>query len=169
MKGDADESVATVEEFPSIGLAYEIALESYDIAMRRSDAIDNSLDRLVAWVTTVTVAIVTILVGLKIPTESFASCWFTAAGICFLLSVIGALSAKHQGELQVIMPHQLRAKLWLSLTEWEFKSNTIYAAGEAFLKNIKYINVKYRLATLSTAFFVAEIVCMAGWVTSLHL
>lgn len=149
------------EIYPGVLPAYTIALQSYEIAFKRSDAADNSLDRLSTLASSITIGVIAI-VG-KWETISFKSYSFYLAIILFAVISIICLIAKNRHSLQVIGPNQIYDK-WLHHSEWEFKKNVIHTAGEHFLSNRKYVDRKVHWCWFATTLFLVEMVCLAIWV-----
>lgn len=148
------------EVYPSIGLAYEIALNSYEIAEKRNSAIDSRLQMLIVLLAALSFPILPIASQKNV---SFKSAWFITAVVVFSIALGIALWARMAGALRFINP-QLLFKEWLHLSEWEFKKDVVYYAGDDFEKNCALIDKKADLSTAVVALFVLEVLLLAAWV-----
>ena len=159
----ADDDVETLKkEFPSVDLAYPIAVASYEVAAKRLDTVDGRLQTILAFIVTVSLAVPSVAGGRGLP---FGSAWFyTAVGV-FLAAVALGTYARLAGKLRVLKPSNLYEG-WLDLPEWTFKKDMIYFAGEDFVKNLRLVNFKWKCSVVVTILFVAEAVCLAAWVAA---
>jgi hypothetical protein len=151
------------DKWPSVNLAYEFVKPSYDWLQNRLDAVNDRIEFLLTFSSSVTIA-VPVFVKALFDDVHFGSFWFMAAiGIFVLIAIIGTLGRISSG-LKLISPQKLYAE-WLSWSEWEFKKNAIYWAGEHFKYNASLVNKKANFALLMSAFLVIEIVFIVIWVT----
>jgi hypothetical protein len=127
-------------DYPSVDLAYNLAVQSYDTAHKRWEAADNRVQTLLTFTVTVELALPTLLHS-NVPQTRFNSLWFVCAVIAYVFSVgIGTYMRLKRG-LILIDPKKLYNK-WLGFSEWEFKKDFIYWAGEDYEINNKNINRK---------------------------
>ncbi len=152
-------------EYPGTDLAYDIAVESYSLAERRRDAVHQRIDVLLSFVTTVTVG-APVIVASVFEEPNFNSPLLIAAGVVYLLLVVGALGARLVGSLRQISPKLLYER-WLHLEEPEFKRRMIYWAGEHADAARKLTNVKALVATILAVLFVAEGALFLAWIVGL--
>ena len=146
-------------DYPGVELAYPLAIASYEVAQKRYDALDNRLQTLIA--TAVTISLAVPVLG-QSRGLSFHSKWFIGAAACFIVAIGLGIYARFSGELEVINPMKIYTN-WLHLSEWEFKKDAIYRAGEAFIKNKQEIDAKSRYGLLSFISFLLEAILLAAW------
>lgn len=152
-------------EYPGVDLAYDIAVQSYDLAERRRDASHQRIDTLLSFATTVTVAVLVIAISV-LEQPDFNSLWLWGAGGAYALLVLIALAAKVLGSLRQISP-KLLYKQWLHLEEHEFKLQIIYWAGQYTDEARRMTNWKTTAATVMTVLFVAEAALFLVWLLRL--
>lgn len=147
MSGDKPKDQNEID-YPSVGLAYDLAVSSYDTAHKRWEAADNRVQTLLTFTVTVELALPTLLHN-NVPQTRFNSIWFILAVIAYAFSAgVGTYARLRQG---LILPDP--SKLYdksLANSEWEFKKNFIYWAGEDYHTNNKHIKrkINYTLAML---------------------
>lgn len=149
-------------KYPSVELAYPLAVNSYDVALKRMDAIDGRLQTLLAFIATVSLPVPVIGASKGLP---FGSFWFIAAAIAFVLAMLVGILARVHGSVMLISPDVLFEK-WLHLEESEFKKNLVYFAGEAWAANRRLASDRARLMTLTAILFLVEVAALAVWATS---
>jgi hypothetical protein len=148
--------------YPSIDLAYQIAVASYDSMARRLDAVDGRLQTILAFVVSISAAVPT-LAGTR--GVHFKSGWFYAAAVLFLTSIAVGTVARLAGNLQVLSPHKLYEK-WLHLPPIEFKKDGIYHASRDFIANRNLVYRKWLSSVVVTILFALEAMALAVWVLS---
>ncbi|MCM3873436.1 MAG: hypothetical protein ND895_22365, partial [Pyrinomonadaceae bacterium] len=111
-----------VRDFPSVELAYPLAVASYDLAQKRLDVVEGRLQTLLAFVTPITIAVIAAANGKGVP---FASRWFAAAMALCLLGLGFGVRTRLADKVIVIDPGVL-SKKWLHFSEWQFKRNVIH-------------------------------------------
>ena len=153
------------EKYPSVDLAYEIALKSYEISMRRSDVADDAIDKMRSWITTVTLAFVAWVITRETGKALF-DLWLVVSTMTYFVIVALSIFAKHKGGLVVPAPKDLYNK-YLHFAPWEFKKNFIYWAGEYFERNKKYVAEKSTYAIVMFILFLMEAVSLALWMMTL--
>jgi len=154
----------TVDEiYPAVELAYQFVIPSYQMVASRFEAADGRLTALLTMVSSLTLA-APIFAKAVNPNISFSSGWFVAGMVCFSLSIVAGLAGRLRGVLTLPNPaHQYDKTLHLS--QWEFRQQAIYFAGQHFNKNIAAISVKGRTAFVLTALFSVEIALLVVWVS----
>ncbi len=151
--------VDTEKAYPSVHLAYDLALASYEWAEKRLEAADSRAQTLLALATTVTLAFVPLALQRGL---SARSAWFILAIIAFASGIVLGMTARLQGSLRLIAPKALY-EAWLHYSHWEFKKNLIYWAGEHFELNRALINRKGRLLTAASLSFLVEAALLLSW------
>ena len=149
------------DQFPSVSLAYEIALNSYDVLIKRIDSIDGRLQTVLAFFASSTVAVLGVVAGRRL---AFHSKWFYAAVGLMMLAVILTTVARLDGAVKVLDPSKLDTDEWLAKSEWEFKNLIIQAAGRAFITNNRLITRKWWSAIGVIVIFSLGALCLAVWV-----
>lgn len=152
------------KQFPSVELAYVIAVASYDSAMKRLDAIDARLQTILAFVVSVSALAPASANGGNI---SFVSWWFCLAVILFLTSMVIGIWARLSGETVLLSPAGLFAG-WLHLQPGQFQIDIISDAADAFTKNKNLVNFKWKCMVTISLLFAAEAVCLGAWVVAGH-
>ena len=67
------------------------------------------------------------------------------------------------GGMRLLSPQELY-KQWLGWSEWEFKKNAVYWAGEHFKANASLVNEKGNHALAMNALLFLEVACILVWV-----
>lgn len=148
--------------YPSADLAYKIAVDSYDVLIKRLDAVDGRIQTLLAFAVS-TSAIVPSIGGARgLP---FSSPWFAAAAATMAVAVLLGAYARLGGAVRVLDPKPIREG-WLHFDEYEFKIYMIGQAAEDFDENHRLLQRKWVLAVIITALFLLEAVALSVWVTA---
>ncbi len=156
-----DENIEELEkEFPSVELAYPLAVASYESASKRLDSVDGRLQTILAFIVTVSVAIPSIASGRGIPFQSY---WFYASFFFFVSGIGVGIWARLYGNVRLITPTNLFQD-WLRDSKWQFQKDMIYHAGQDFDANMKLVNQKWRCSVAVTLLFVLQAVCQTVWV-----
>jgi hypothetical protein len=161
MEKPAEDHLETM--FPSVGLAYTIAVDSYDGLVKRLDWIDGRIQTMVAFFVSITAAVPVLASAKGI---SFQSRWFYLAIALMILATGLACKARLSGEVALLDPNKLNTDRWLSCSEWDFKNYIIQAAGEAFVANNNLITRKWRLSVAISIVFLLGSLCLVGWVVA---
>lgn len=156
---DNDDTNEDLSAFPSIDLAYPIAVASYDAVSKRLDSLDGRLQSIIAFATVVFVAVVSMANANKI---SFDSWWFYSAVVVYVVAACIGTFARLYGSAQALDP-KLLFNEWLFKQEIEFKKDMIYFAGEAFDHNNTLANGKWQAAVFVSAAFFVQGVCLVFW------
>lgn len=152
------------EEFPSVELAYPIAVDSYEVAMKRLDLMDGRLQTLLTVIVTFFAAFVTVGNYQK---ADFSSWLFGISVLIFFGNVTTGIYARLSGTVKLLNPESLRLD-WLADTEWEFKRNMIYFASKSFTENMSEANRKWQYSIgLSFGLFLQAMFQLA-WVRWAH-
>jgi hypothetical protein len=151
------------ETYPSVDLAYEIALKSYDWAIQRLDAIEARVDQLLAWFSAVNLGVISII-ATQAPSSqiTFRSTWFYVAMVLFLITISLGFYSKFRRELTLIDPKKLYEET-MHKTPWEFKKDSIYWAGKHSGSNRDFIAWKANLSRWMIAAFALESIFLVCW------
>lgn len=152
------------QQYPSVPLAYDLAIKSYDWVYRRSEIIDNKIEKLIAWATGLNLALVAFIGNLirSNTVINYYSIWLYAAIALFIVGTTSGMIAKLKGSMKTVTPSML-INGWLHQSEWEFKKNALYRASEDHDFNKKYVNKKGLIATIAAFSFFAEAIVLAIW------
>ena len=150
------------KRWPSVDLAYGFVLPAYQWAQQRLDAVDSRIQTLQAFAASITIA-APVFAAAIVTDIQFDSIWFVLALGAFGITVVTGAIARAWGTVQIISPQRLY-QAWLHLSEWEFKKNAIYWAGEHFETNRTLVNGKGWVPMGMTAAFLAEAVFLLIWI-----
>jgi hypothetical protein len=152
------------EKYPSVTFAYDLAIKSYDWVYRRSEVMDDKIEKLIAWATGLNLALVAYLGNLikNNVTINFCSAWFYSAITLFTIGTAFGMIAKLHGSLKTIVPSMF-IKNWLHKSEWEFKKDALYRASEDNEYNRQYVNNKGKIATFAAFAFFFEAISLIIW------
>ncbi len=149
------------ERFPSIDLAYEIAVSSYESVTKRIDSTDGRIQTLLTITLAAYVAIPTLL-------KNEVASFFSWSFITSILLLAGAMSlgayARFAGKIKMLRPKSLWDG-WLHLPQSEFKRDMIFFAGEDYDANVKLLGKKWKLGIASMLIFALSLVFLIVWAT----
>jgi hypothetical protein len=153
------------EQYPSVDIVYDIAKDSYNIAMKRLDETNDSFDKLRTWTTTLTLAFLALFIP-KVSTSAFDIYFYAGLSVFILVILLTIIGKSIYG---VIMPSpQKLYNTRLHQDKWTFKKDFIFLAGEDFIKNKKYVIKKTRLGVIIYLLFFLESALFGFWLT-IHL
>ena len=147
----------------SVDLAYDIAVASYDAAVKRLDSIDSRIQTLLAFAVSASAVVFSATAG-RIP---FHSLWFYGALTFLLASVSFGIYARWYGDIWLLKPNVFYER-WLNKDSDTFKRDLIYWAGCDFIDNMNLVDRKWRLSIAVILFFSLEVACLAVWVVVHH-
>lgn len=150
--------------YPSLDLAYTIAMSSYDMTVKRFDAMDGKLNSLATFAVTVSFAIPVIAANRGM---DFRSIWFYVAAIAFIAGVGAITYARIKGPLKMLDPTVLHDS-YIDAQPEEFKRQILYYAGRHFDQNVRVVNRNGNLAAVAAMAFAIEVVAVAVWVAVAH-
>ena len=151
----------SISNYPSVELAYDFAVQSYDIALNRYDAWDARIQNLLSLGVTLTLAIP---FGGSALGYGFRSIWFVLAMTTFAAGLALGIYGRLVGVLKIVDPEQLYNKM-LGLSMWEFKKDFIFWAGKNYQSNRALIDQKARIALVIASLFFLEGLWVALWVS----
>jgi hypothetical protein len=159
----ANESEAKLRaEWPAFQYqdARDIAFASYEWMLKRFQASQDALDKLITWSTALTGA----FVAFGSQTHPVCSCWLYGAlflfGVGITLSFIGRLKG-------VVSLHSPR-RMWeteMGESEWMFRHVLIETAKDSFKKNETEIRTKWNFQVAALILFVFETGFLTAWVS----
>lgn len=153
---------ATEEKhWPAVNRAYDFVIPSYQLVAGRFEAADTRLTALLTLTSTLTIAVPIFAKSVQ-PNISFASPFFLAGMVIFALSVLIGIYGRVSGSLTLPDPMALYRE-HLEDTEWEFKKNQIYFAGENFNANVQAIRKKGNISIFVTVTLLLEVAAFVAW------
>jgi len=153
------------DKWPSVHWAYEFVKPSYEWIQNRLDAVNARIEFLLTFSSSVTLA-VPIVVKVLFPDVDFGSLWFMSAMCMFLFTAVVGILGRIYGGLKLVSLQKLYNE-WLNYSEWEFKKNAIYFAGEHFTYNNSQINRKANFTIIMSVLLVLEVAFIVIWVAGL--
>lgn len=152
------------QNFPSLELAYPLAIASYETMIKRLDAMDGRIQTLTTIAVTACLALPTL--G-KVQNLSLYSVWLVL-GMTALVSAVGmGVYARLHGEIAVLDPNNL----WndsLHLPKAKFKSFAVEFAAEAFTANKRLLDEKWRWCVWTMFVFAIAILLLFLWLATAH-
>src|SRR5438128_5224541 len=115
-----------------------LAVNSYDVALKRFDAMDGRLQTILAFIVATSAIIPAVAAnrGLR-----FQSNYFYAAFACFIVAVIAGTAGRLFGRIKVLVPREA-FNHWLHKPDWEFKMDFINQAAIDFEINVTMVERK---------------------------
>jgi len=154
------DAIKTSLNYPAAGLAYNVALGSYETALNRLKFVEERLQTTMALAATLTLAVPAIA---KAQDVSLASNLLVAAVVLFVIGVGLGTYARWMGEVKLLNPAHLYDE-WLRCDEWVFKVDMVMYAGKHFEANRTLIKSKWRLAIITSIIFFLEFLILFLWV-----
>lgn len=157
------------EEYPSLELAYEYVFYSYEWMLRRLEAAEDRIQRLLIFVTTLTVGFPIVVASLNKDAKLISGWWGVFAGLAvaeFAVFVIICMLARSVGGMIFPNPGNLTSTKWLSQSKQEFRSYMIRYAGKHHTKNNNGVKLKWWLTNVAIGIFAAEGLCWIVWALS---
>ena len=149
-------------KYPSVCLAYDLAIKSYDRAVEQAGHMDSKIQSLISLSCALTFAIPIVSRSLQI---NLASYWFWVIIITFVVTVFVGLVGRFlifKGNLRYPDPGKLY-KDNLGQPEWEFKKDFIYYAGTSFKWNTGLVNGRWYCAVIMSFLLALEVLLVAIW------
>ena len=149
-------------DYPSVDLAYHLAVQSYDIGHKRWESVEGRIQAFLTFVITVELAL-PVVIHNNVPQTRFSSLWFIFAVVAYVASVIFGLIGRLKWGLEVINPRKLYDE-WLEYSQWEFKMNMIYWAGKDFELNRERIYNKVEYGAIMIILFLVGNLLLVAWI-----
>lgn len=162
MTDTVTETKVNPSDYPSVDLAYEFVKPSYDWMIRRIEAMNAAIQYLITLAVTI-IAAFPVVAKLISPGINFVSPLFIVAMVLFASLVVIGCIAIRMGRLSLLNPKVLYDK-YLYLSHWEFQQQTLYFAGEQFIKNNNRINKKANMRDFMTILLLVEIILLIIWI-----
>jgi hypothetical protein len=149
------------DKWPGVRAAYDFVIPSYSLMVSRFEAADNRLTALLTFGASITLA-APLLGKAAQPMIAFSSPWLLLAVTMFVVSVGIGLYGRVSGAITLPNPAVLFRES-LDETDWAFRKNMIYFAGEHFDANARAIRHKGNLAFAVALLLVCEIILFLFW------
>jgi hypothetical protein len=153
------------DEHPSVEVAYDLAVKSYDLSERRLQIVEGRNEKILGYVSGLTLAVVAFLAGSNSTKLNLNSCLFITALIFGVLSLITGLLVMLAGRIKVIDIKTIKEK-WIHLEEIDFKKEMLIASSKHYDENCELLEKKAQLTLISAVLFVLEIIFLIIWLTS---
>ncbi len=150
--------------WPGLPLTYGFIPMSYDLALKRYEAVEGRLNNLIA-VAAGLITGVPALAKAVLPGIGLQSWWFYAAALCAAVVAIGSAWAKAYGEVKLLDIGVLSRPSWRVLSEEEFRWWAVHFAADAFGRNLDLVNRKGNAAVVLTFIFLLEVGALGLWLT----
>lgn len=154
------ESLDLEKNYPSIELAYQASLKSYDQLIQRYEAVQSALDKMITLTITISGAVITYI------TQSQKGIQADCALVMAVIFLICSLGTAFYGKLKWGIKLSDPSKVYESQThkpKWEFMKDMLYTAGRDFKENNAMILRKWKCQKSSLLFFCAEIAFLTVW------
>lgn len=148
-------------QYPSIAIAYDLAVNSYEFGEKRYQAAENRGEKILGFIASLNLAIIVFLSKTEPPKLKFGFLFILA----FLLgtaSLIVGIWGYLKGRVAVVDISTIYQG-WLHLEDEEFKNDFIIKAAEDFDTTVEQVERKSGLATLSAGLFLLETFCLMFW------
>lgn len=155
------DSIDLEKNYPSIELAYQASLKSYDQLLQRYEAVQSALDKMITLTVTISGAVVTYI------TQSHKGIQVDCAFLLAIIFLICSLGTAFYGKMKWAIKLPDPSKVYESQTHkprWEFMKDMLYTAGRDFKDNNDMILRKWECQKSSLILFCAEIIFLSVWV-----
>lgn len=148
-------------KYPSVGLAYPLAIQSYDWVAKRFEVLDGRIQGVLGLGISLTFATPIALSALDL---QYQRGWMVAATVVFLSAICLGTYARLVGHV-VIMTPTILYDSWIQYSEEDFKRYSIYYAGKHMKMNASLLARRYRLLSGVILLFVLEALLFGAAVT----
>lgn len=149
-------------QWPAVIRAYDYVLPSYQLLAARFESSDTRLTVVLNFVSSISLG-VPLLARAIDSNVPFRSRWFVAAMALFVIASIVGLAGRTYGRLTLPDPMMVFEK-HLASSEWQFKKDMLYFAGQHFERNREAVRRKGNLSLAVAALLVLEILCLVIWI-----
>lgn len=151
----------------TLDVAYDVGIQSYEWMLRRLEAVEDRIQRLMVFATTLTAAVPLIVVGLRKESDGnllagWAGVWIILALITYAFFVIVSIVARQWGGVAFPNVGKL-PKEWLNQPKGEFVHMVIRTVGEHHSKNSQLVERKSLVADIAVGIFVVEGMWWGFW------
>ena len=149
-------------KWPSVEVAYDFVLPSYQLMAARIEAIVTRIQALMTLAATLTLGAPVLARSIKADIHFWSAPFIAAIGLFIVLMVIG-IAARDYGEFMLINPGKLYQGS-LHLSEWDFKRAALFDAGRCFRNNSSLANRKAELGQVMSILILLEVLCLVVWI-----
>jgi hypothetical protein len=161
---DVQEQGCEEDEWPGVKYAYDFVVPSYQLMLARIEAADSRIQTLQTFIVTATFGLTAVISATFEKGQlQFVSLPFILAMALFCLAIVLGVIGRSSGGVVLTNPGNLYSK-YLRRTEWKFKKDMVYFAGEHFKKNKDAVEHKHTITTAMTWLFLAEMALLLFWV-----
>lgn len=152
-------------KYPSLDLAYDFVLPSYDYIASRTADISTRIRQLLTVAAAATLgAPVFVKTIFEAGEVTFRSGWFIAAVGCFVIALAVGLFAHTWGTIRVFDLGAIYKNAWLP--EPEFRNAACHWAAKDFAANRSLVNRKGWLSDFVAASLFLELLCLLLWIAT---
>jgi hypothetical protein len=126
---------------PSAVVAYDLSIKSYELTERRLVAVESRNEKILSYVSSLTLAVVAFLASSSSQNLNIKSCLFVIALICGFLSLLISLATMLLGRIIFFDIATIKNK-WIHLKEVDFKKEMLIKSSNDFDTNYKVIEKK---------------------------
>lgn len=149
----------TEQNYPSLELAYPLAIASYDSIIKRIDALDGRIQTLMSFAVTVCLAVP---VFGRTQNITLNSRWFISGMALLTGAIMLSTYARFYGSIGVLNPVILYQKT-LHLPQEQFKVDIVHAAAKAYENNKSVLKNRWRLSVLAAVIFALALLMLVVW------
>ncbi len=151
-------------KFPSINLLYDIAISTYELSLKRYDAIENRIQSILVIVLQTTLLFISIGIGLKI---QLVSPWILLGVVYGIIAVGIGIYSKTFGEIKYLTTKKYEViETFAKKSEFDFKNQIIQDSYKHFNENKRLIDQKHDLLIGILLSFSLEILSLLFWFLS---
>jgi hypothetical protein len=162
VKASSEMPIVDETAYPSVDLAYDIAVASYDSIIKRLDVMDGRLQTILAFAATTTAVVPTVANARGL---TFRSWWLYLALTTFVLQLVIGTVARSAGRIRLLKPETFYLK-WLHKSAWQFKKDLIYWSSKDFNDNAALLERRWRLTVTISLLFFIEVLLLLVWVAA---
>ena len=152
--------------YPSTEAAYELAIQTYSLAIQRADAMDARLQSVMSMASAIAFAIPLAARNMGL---CFDTPYFGVIVVLFVVEFVVYIVGRFcvgGGNLEGVDPKQLHEE-YLHRPEAEFKRDMIWFAGETWERNnAKLIRPRWVCAVILSFVLAAKVLVFCGWAFS---
>jgi hypothetical protein len=149
------------DQWPAVETAYGFVLPSYQLLAARYEAADGRLTALITVATTITLGTPMFAKAIR-PAVTFGVPVFVLAMAFAVTALIVAMAGRARGRIVLPNPGVLYRKS-LAETDWTFKKNAIFYAGQHFDANAATVARKHLYETIASTLLTCEAFALIIW------
>jgi hypothetical protein len=151
-------------QYPGVDSAFSYVMPSYEWMLTRLEAADTRIQAIQAFAVSFTFGVPALAKALSV-TVAFDAGRFYFAIACFVVLMIVGVLAQARGAVKLANPALFYTQ-WLHFSDWEFKKNAIYFAGQHFETNGALIQRKATASIVMTVLFLMELLFLFSWLVT---